>query len=880
MGANFTAPQSVLNISTFNNATGKIFRTDGLQTLTNEWELYTGPNSAGSTLKGRFFLPPGPLNNFNMEATLGSIQFFAAGGMGTINTPIQRMIITNGDYVNAAGGLLTPNVTRVGISYDAVGGPITTPVSLLHLGFQAAPGQRNWMDIGMFIAKGDNMYVGLKEEANNRQDAVINWGDDGVAAGPDNLRFIFTTNSSGPPPAFGFDGLETGRVTPFGNWGIGNFFNDPLFTFGNPVRKMEILSDKAVAAANGNPQLRLTNVQQDPANVATTGRYAEFHDLQNGDLNISANDNTQINTITQILKERFVGINTITPGNTVEINSQYVSSVTPNGQPAIPPTLVPPTGWAGLRFSDLRSTSIPQVNPSSSVLSVDANGDIIFVQSSTGNYCLPVPAPNPLVGFDYEIPLNTFNYRFSGQAIPFDPSATIPNQNVVGIGYNCGANMPAKFSVLQNIGTVSLSTIAGAFLNNDISTTQVNRFVGVAGTANGLQVNGGNYNIGGYFNAFNAQPTNNIGVYGGAPAGSFAGYFAGNVLTSAAPIIVSDQQFKTNVATITNAKGILQKLKPHTYDMDVINYPQFNFETVKQYGFIAQEVEPVLPELVHQAASPPEKDDFGNIIHPSVQYKSLNYNALIPIAVQAINELGAQMDKSTLSDQTVKTNVQNLTGSLVKVKQMRGVTYEWNTTAQSTMNLDSLTHIGFIAQEINTIEPLLTFVDDSSLMHVNYDRVVPMLVESIKELDNTIAAKDSIIEYKDSILDYRLTVLEAALNACCSNHSMQSNGGSQTQSIAQTTVDLKDGQSIVLEQNVPNPFAEQTTINYFLPDNVVKAQVLFYNALGRLIQSTELSQKGKGQLNVFASDLSNGIYSYTLVVDGKIIETKKMVKQQ
>jgi len=33
-------------------------------------------------------------------------------------------------------------------------------------------------------------------------------------------------------------------------------------------------------------------------------------------------------------------------------------------------------------------------------------------------------------------------------------------------------------------------------------------------------------------------------------------------------------------------------------------------------------------------------------------------------------------------------------------------------------------------------------------------------------------------------------------------------------------------------------------------------------------------------LNVFASDLSNGIYTYTLVADGKIFETKKMLKQQ
>jgi hypothetical protein len=41
-----------------------------------------------------------------------------------------------------------------------------------------------------------------------------------------------------------------------------------------------------------------------------------------------------------------------------------------------------------------------------------------------------------------------------------------------------------------------------------------------------------------------------------------------------------------------------------------------------------------------------------------------------------------------------------------------------------------------------------------------------------------------------------------------------------------------------------------------------------------------ITAKGKGQLNVYANDLTNGIYSYTLIVDGKVFDTKKMIKQQ
>lgn len=86
-------------------------------------------------------------------------------------------------------------------------------------------------------------------------------------------------------------------------------------------------------------------------------------------------------------------------------------------------------------------------------------------------------------------------------------------------------------------------------------------------------------------------------------------------------------------------------------------------------------------------------------------------------------------------------------------------------------------------------------------------------------------------------------------------------------------------QSVVLNQNSPNPYAERTSINYYLPDNTGKAEILFYNTQGKLIKSVELINKGKGQLNVFANDLSSGIYTYSLVIDGKIVESKKMIKQ-
>ena len=83
----------------------------------------------------------------------------------------------------------------------------------------------------------------------------------------------------------------------------------------------------------------------------------------------------------------------------------------------------------------------------------------------------------------------------------------------------------------------------------------------------------------------------------------------------------------------------------------------------------------------------------------------------------------------------------------------------------------------------------------------------------------------------------------------------------------------------MLNQNVPNPFAEQTTITYNVPTSVAKAQLIFFNANGQIIHTVDIKTRGNGKVNVFASDLSSGLYHYTLVADGKVVDSKKMVRE-
>lgn len=100
-----------------------------------------------------------------------------------------------------------------------------------------------------------------------------------------------------------------------------------------------------------------------------------------------------------------------------------------------------------------------------------------------------------------------------------------------------------------------------------------------------------------------------------------------------------------------------------------------------------------------------------------------------------------------------------------------------------------------------------------------------------------------------------------------------------TTSTTVSVIELADNNNVVLSQNVPNPFEQQTSISYILPANTRSAQMLFYDMKGRLMKTANLTSKGKGMLNVYANDLSSGSYTYSLMVDGKIIDTKKLVKQ-
>jgi hypothetical protein len=81
-----------------------------------------------------------------------------------------------------------------------------------------------------------------------------------------------------------------------------------------------------------------------------------------------------------------------------------------------------------------------------------------------------------------------------------------------------------------------------------------------------------------------------------------------------------------------------------------------------------------------------------------------------------------------------------------------------------------------------------------------------------------------------------------------------------------------------LYQNYPNPFNPVTAINYALP-KAAQVELNVYNLQGQLVQSLVNAKQPKGthKAEFNASDLTSGLYIYNLKVDGKTVQSRKMM---
>jgi hypothetical protein len=211
------------------------------------------------------------------------------------------------------------------------------------------------------------------------------------------------------------------------------------------------------------------------------------------------------------------------------------------------------------------------------------------------------------------------------------------------------------------------------------------------------------------------------------------------------------------------------------------------------------------------------------------------------------------------SDARDKTNIRDLDYGLKEIMKLHSIKFNWKN------NRDDGDKLGIIAQEIKKVLPEVVrdyeyAVDEetgrktkipSERLGVMYSDIIPVLINAMQEQQQQIEQ-----------LKQQVQILSRV------------NSTSVTDVVSVKSVLLSD---VKLDQNIPNPFNKTTTINYNIPSGAKNVSIVVTDKNGKTMKQIQLGTKGQSKVNIDAGLLSSGTYQYSLLVDGKIIDSKKMV---
>ena len=86
------------------------------------------------------------------------------------------------------------------------------------------------------------------------------------------------------------------------------------------------------------------------------------------------------------------------------------------------------------------------------------------------------------------------------------------------------------------------------------------------------------------------------------------------------------------------------------------------------------------------------------------------------------------------SDKRLKDNIQPIQSPLEKMDKIGGYTFDWNDKQDAYQGHD----VGVIAQEIEEVLPEVVMTRGTGYKAVKYEKIVPLLIESIKELQKKV----------------------------------------------------------------------------------------------------------------------------------------------
>ena len=292
--------------------------------------------------------------------------------------------------------------------------------------------------------------------------------------------------------------------------------------------------------------------------------------------------------------------------------------------------------------------------PAGKSIYYDASGNApTFNQSTTGSGA-PLTTPRAIYGNNFDgsaaltqIIASTYGgtgngfTKFSGPTTA-EKTFTLPDASSTIVVQSGALGTPASGTLTSCTGLPISTGVSG--LGTNVATA-----LGVAvGSAGAFVTNGGalgtpssgtltnctfptlNQNTTGSAATFTSTTQNS--QFNSVGVGTAASATAGEIrATNNVTAYYSDERLKTNLGNIDNALSKLKTLNGFYYEANEIAQ-SLGYEVKKEVGVSAQEVEAIMPEVV----APAPIDD---------KYLTVRYERLVPLLIEAIKELSAEVDK-------------------------------------------------------------------------------------------------------------------------------------------------------------------------------------------------------------------------------------------
>ena len=156
--------------------------------------------------------------------------------------------------------------------------------------------------------------------------------------------------------------------------------------------------------------------------------------------------------------------------------------------------------------------------------------------------------------------------------------------------------------------------------------------------------------------------------------------------------------------------------------------------------------------------------------------------------------------------------------------------------------------IGFLAQDIQKVLPELVQTDENGVLSIDYIGFIPLIVESLKEMQQTITSQQEEIDQLRTVISG-----EAA---------------SQLQPKAASN----NNASLLIGAKLYNQ--DGASISYSLPNSFTNASLHIFDVTGKFIRNLSLTTNN-GFVEINPSEIGYGTFIYTLVVDGQKADTLK-----